>query len=122
MHNYYFWRCIDTFSMFSLFFRRIFIFADASSSSTLPLVKSHQRAFIYCSTEELNTIANFMEKCHFEDISSKIIWKAKEPIKIGIEQLQKVAKLIEALEDDDDVRSVTSNFEASDEDLEALSS
>ena len=63
-----------------------------------------------------------MEKCHFEDISSKIIWKAKEPIKIGIEQLQKVAKLIEALEDDDDVRSVTSNFEASDEDFEALSS
>ena len=81
-----------------------------------------QRAFVYCPTEELNTIANFMEKCHFEDISSKIIWKAKEPIKIGIEQLQKVAKLIEALEDDDDVRSVTSNFEASDEDIEALSS
>ena len=81
-----------------------------------------QRAFIYCSTEELNAIANFMEKSHFEDVSSKIIWKAKEPIKIGIEQLQKVAKLIEALEDDDDVRSVTSNFEASDEDLEALSS
>ena len=62
-----------------------------------------------------------MEKNDFEDISSKVIWKAKEPIKIGIDQLQKVAKLIEALEDDDDVRSVTSNFEASDEDLEALS-
>jgi YebC/PmpR family DNA-binding regulatory protein len=80
-----------------------------------------QRAFVYCPTEELNTIANFMETSGFEDISSKIIWKAKEPIKIGLEQLQKVAKLIEALEDDEDVRSVTSNFEASDEDLEALS-
>ena len=80
-----------------------------------------KRAFIYCPVGELNTIANFMEKNDFEDISSKVIWKAKEPIRIGIEQLQKVAKLIEALEDDDDVRSVTSNFEASDEDLEALS-
>ena len=80
-----------------------------------------QRAFVYCPTEELNTIANFMETSGFEDISSKIIWKAKEPLKIGFEQLQKVAKLIEALEDDEDVRSVTSNFEASDEDLEALS-
>ena len=80
-----------------------------------------QRAFVYCPTEELNTIANFMETSGFEDISSKIIWKAKEPLKIGVEQLQKVAKLIEALEDDEDVRSVTSNFEASDEDLEALS-
>ena len=80
-----------------------------------------QRAFVYCPTEELNTIANFMETSGFEDISSKIIWKAKEPVKIGLEQLQKVAKLIEALEDDEDVRSVTSNFEASDEDLEALS-
>ena len=80
-----------------------------------------QRAFVYCPTEELNTIANFMETSGFEDISSKIIWKAKEPLKIGFEQLQKVVKLIEALEDDEDVRSVTSNFEASDEDLEALS-
>ena len=80
-----------------------------------------RRAFVYCPTEELNTIANFMETSGFEDISSKIIWKAKEPLKIGLEQLQKVAKLIEALEDDEDVRSVTSNFEASDEDLEALS-
>ena len=62
-----------------------------------------------------------METSGFVDISSKIIWKAKEPLKIGLEQLQKVAKLIEALEDDEDVRSVTSNFEASDEDLEALS-
>ena len=79
-----------------------------------------QRAFVYCHTEELNTIANVMETSGFEDISSKIIWKAKEPLKIGFEQLQKVAKLIEALEDDEDVRSVTSNFEASDEDLEAL--
>ena len=76
-----------------------------------------QRAFVYCPTEELNTIANFMETSGFEDISSKIIWKAKEPLKIGLDQLQKVAKLIEALEDDEDVRSVTSNFEASDEDL-----
>ena len=80
-----------------------------------------QRAFVYCPTEELNTIANFMETSGFEDISSKIIWKAKEPLKIGLDQLQKVAKLIEALEDDEDVRSVTSNFEVSDEDLEALS-
>ena len=81
----------------------------------------NQRAFLYCPTEELNTIAHFMETNGFEDVSSKIIWKAKEPLKIGFEQLQKVAKLIEALEDDEDVRSVTSNFEASDEDLEALS-
>ncbi len=80
-----------------------------------------KRAFIYCPVGELNTIANFIEKNDFEDISSKVIWKAKEPIRIGIEQLQKVAKLIEALEDDDDVQSVTSNFEASDEDLETLS-
>ena len=98
------------------------VFEKAIDAGAYDVEFYDQRAFIYCSTGDLNTIANFMEKCHFEDISSKIIWKAKEPIKIGIEQLQKVAKLIEALEDDDDVRSVTSNFEASDEDLEAFSS
>ncbi len=98
------------------------VFEKAIDAGAYDVEFYDKRAFIYCSSEELNAIANFMEKSHFEDVSSKIIWKAKEPIKIGIEQLQKVAKLIEALEDDDDVRSVTSNFEASDEDLEALSS
>ena len=43
-----------------------------------------QRAFVYCPTEELNSIANFMEKNDFEDISSKIIWEAKEPLKLSL--------------------------------------
>ena len=97
------------------------VFEKASDAGADDVEFYDKRAFIYCPVGELNTIANFIEKNDFEDISSKVIWKAKEPIRIGIEQLQKVAKLIEALEDDDDVQSVTSNFEASDEDLETLS-
>jgi transcriptional/translational regulatory protein YebC/TACO1 len=40
---------------------------------------------------------------------------------LGFEDAQKLMKLIEALEDDDDVQTVTSNFEISDEVMEQLS-
>jgi transcriptional/translational regulatory protein YebC/TACO1 len=40
---------------------------------------------------------------------------------MDLEGMQKLMRLIEALEDDDDVQRVTANFEASDEVMEQLS-
>jgi transcriptional/translational regulatory protein YebC/TACO1 len=40
---------------------------------------------------------------------------------MDLDSMQKLMKLIEALEDDDDVQRVTTNFEASDEVMAQLS-
>ena len=39
---------------------------------------------------------------------------------LDLEGMQKLMKLVDALEDDDDVQRVTTNFEASDEVMEQL--
>jgi YebC/PmpR family DNA-binding regulatory protein len=47
---------------------------------------------------------------------AKLIWKAKDLIEItDIEQAEKILKLVDKLEDDDDVQDVFGNFEISDE-------
>ena len=55
-----------------------------------------------------------------ESISTKLIWRPTTTTEMDLEGMQKLMKLIDALEDDDDVQRVTANFEASDEVMEAL--
>jgi len=49
-----------------------------------------------------------------DSLSTKLIWKPTMTTELDLEGMQKLMKLIEALEDDDDVQRVTSNFEVSD--------
>ena len=79
------------------------------------------RAFIFCDSVDLHQVSSSFDENIFENLSSKLIWKPKEPIAIELDQLEKILKLIDALEDLEDVRSVTANFQASDEDLEKVS-
>jgi len=50
-----------------------------------------------------------------ESETAKLIWRPQTTAPVDLETLQKVMRLVEALEDDDDVQNVTTNFEASDE-------
>ena len=52
--------------------------------------------------------------------STKLIWKPTMTTELDLEGMQKLMKLVDALEDDDDVQRVTSNFEASDEVMDQL--
>jgi transcriptional/translational regulatory protein YebC/TACO1 len=51
----------------------------------------------------------------------KIIWRAQNSIPVDEEKAQSLMKLIDTLEDDDDVQNVYSNFEVSDEIMAKLS-
>ncbi|MDE0851203.1 YebC/PmpR family DNA-binding transcriptional regulator, partial [Yoonia sp.] len=55
-----------------------------------------------------------------ESDSTKLIWKPNIQTELDVESLTKLMKLVDALEDDDDVQSVTTNFEASDEVMAAF--
>jgi transcriptional/translational regulatory protein YebC/TACO1 len=49
-----------------------------------------------------------------------LVWKPTISTEMDLEGMEKLMRLIDALEDDDDVQRVTSNFEASDEVMEQL--
>ncbi len=75
---------------------------------------------IYCADTDLNAVATALETDLGESESTKLIWKPTTTTELDLDGMQKLMKLIEALEDDDDIQKVTANFEASDEVLEQL--
>ncbi len=65
---------------------------------------------------DLGEVSAALEKALGESTSARLIWKPQAPTEItDLEQAQKLMRLIETLEDDDDVQTVTGNFDLSDE-------
>tara|TARA_Y100000590_G_C15555384_1_gene952591 strand:+ start:83 stop:832 length:750 start_codon:yes stop_codon:yes gene_type:complete len=75
---------------------------------------------IYCDQDNLITLNEKISKKFGATSSSQLIWKSENNIDIKRESAEKLFKLINTLEDNDDVQSVSSNFEVSDEVLKIL--
>ncbi|MFP4273584.1 MAG: YebC/PmpR family DNA-binding transcriptional regulator [Paracoccaceae bacterium] len=70
---------------------------------------------IWCADTDLNEVATALESELGESDSTRLVWKASTTTELDLDGMQKLMKLIDALEDDDDVQRVTTNFEATDE-------
>ena len=75
---------------------------------------------IMCADTDLNTVSTALEAELGESDSTKLIWSPNMSTELDLEGMTKLMKLIDALEDDDDIQTVTANFEASDEVMEQL--
>ncbi|MGB0967348.1 MAG: YebC/PmpR family DNA-binding transcriptional regulator [Halocynthiibacter sp.] len=75
---------------------------------------------IICEDTDLNDVSTALEAELGESNSTKMIWKPNMSTELDLEGMEKLMKLIDALEDDDDIQRVTANFEASDEVLSQL--
>jgi YebC/PmpR family DNA-binding regulatory protein len=75
---------------------------------------------IFCADSDLNEVSNALETQLGESESAKLIWKPQTTTELDLEGMEKLMKLIDTLEDDDDVQRVTANFEVSDEVMAAL--
>ncbi len=70
---------------------------------------------IWCADTDLNEVATALETALGESDSTKLVWKPATTTEMDLDNMTKLMKLVDALEDDDDVQRVTTNFEASDE-------
>ena len=70
---------------------------------------------IYCEDTDLNDVSTALEAALGESETTKLVWKPQTTTELDLEGMQKLMKLIEVLEDDDDIQRVTANFEISDE-------
>ena len=75
---------------------------------------------IWCADTDLNDVSNALEADLGESESTTLVWRPTTTTEMDLEGMQKLMKLIDALEDDDDVQQVTTNFEASDDVMEQL--
>jgi YebC/PmpR family DNA-binding regulatory protein len=77
---------------------------------------------VYCADTDLHAVSQALEAELGDSDSTKLMWKPTTTTELDLEGMQKLMRLIEALEDDDDVQTVTANFEASNEVMEQLGS
>jgi len=75
---------------------------------------------IWCADTDLNEVSNALETALGESTSTKFVWQPSTTTELDLDGMQKLMKLIDALEDDDDVQRVTANFEASDDVMNQL--
>ena len=70
---------------------------------------------IWCADSDLSDVSNALEADLGESESTRLVWRPNITTEMDLVGMEKLMKLIEALEDDDDIQRVTSNFDASDE-------
>ena len=71
--------------------------------------------WIYCAMEDFAEVSDALEKELGEANDTKLIWKPQTRTMVDLETAQKLMRLIDTLEDDDDVQTVTANFDIPDD-------
>jgi YebC/PmpR family DNA-binding regulatory protein len=76
---------------------------------------------IYTAFEDLNDVSSALTDALGEADSVKLIWKPQNLTPVGEDKAGTLLKLIDMLEDDDDVQNVFANFDIDDDVMAALS-
>ena len=77
---------------------------------------------IYCDQNKLHQLNDKIIKTYGQTNYSNLIWKSKNSVNIDKETADKLFKLLEILEDNDDVQGVSSNFEVDENVMSSLTS
>lgn len=85
---------------------------EAGAEDVVSDTNSH---IITCSFEDLSEVSKALEASLGAPASAKSIWKPDTTVSLDLEKAQSMMKLLDVLENDDDVQNVFSNFEVSDE-------
>ncbi|MBT4046318.1 MAG: YebC/PmpR family DNA-binding transcriptional regulator [Rhodospirillaceae bacterium] len=85
-------------------------------------VESHEDGHdIICAAEDLHEVAKALEKQFGEPKTARLNWRPQNTIPLDEQGASTLFKLLEALDDSDDVQQVSANFEVSDEIMATLS-
>jgi YebC/PmpR family DNA-binding regulatory protein len=93
----------------------------AIDSGAEDVESSKDEHIIWCIDTNLSEVAAALESDLGESQSTKLIWQPNTTTELDLEGMQKLMKLVDALEDDDDVQRVTTNFEVNDEVMSQIS-
>jgi YebC/PmpR family DNA-binding regulatory protein len=75
---------------------------------------------IWTTQEDLHGVARALEASLGEPETVKLAWRPQTPVDVGEDEAGSLLRLIDALEEDDDVQTVWGNYEVSDEVMEKL--
>ncbi len=75
---------------------------------------------VSCAMDNLNTVRDALERSFGAPSSAKLVWRPKSATPVDGEAAENLFKLLEALEDSDDVQNLFANYEVSDDVLARL--
>ncbi len=75
---------------------------------------------IWTSIEQLHPVAKALEAALGEPVGVRLAWKPSLSVTVGEDDAGKLMKLVDTLEEDDDVQTVWGNYDVPDEVLERL--
>ncbi|HET9810859.1 MAG TPA: YebC/PmpR family DNA-binding transcriptional regulator [Sphingomicrobium sp.] len=75
---------------------------------------------IWTSVDDLHTVASALEPMLGEAESTKLAWRPQTEVEVRGDDAQQLLKLMDALDEDDDVQTVWGNEKVPDEELEKL--
>jgi YebC/PmpR family DNA-binding regulatory protein len=84
---------------------------DAGADDVVSTPETHE---IYAAQDHFGSVAKALEAKFGEPRKASLVWRPQNTVAIDDEQGEKVLKLIESLNDHDDVQNVYANFEVSD--------
>jgi len=78
------------------------------------VVSSENGHEVYVAQERFGSVAKALEQKFGEPRKASLVWRPQNTVAVDDEQGEKVLKLVDALNDNDDVQNVFANFEISD--------
>ena len=75
---------------------------------------------IWTSVDDLHAVARSLEGALGEAESVGLAWRPQTSVEVSGDDAEQLVKLVETLEDDDDIQTVWGNYEMSDETMERL--
>ena len=84
---------------------------EAGADDVVSTADSHE---IYAAQDHFGSVAKALEAKFGEPRKASLVWRPQNTVAVDDEQGEKVLKLIESLNDNDDVQNVYANFDVSD--------
>ena len=97
------------------------MFEAALEAGADDVVSNESGHEIYAAPDKFGSVAKALEQKFGEPRKASLVWRPQNTVAVDDEQGEKVLKLIESLNDSDDVQNVYANFEVSDALVEKMS-
>ena len=76
---------------------------------------------VICAPDDFNAVAQALEAKFGPPLSAGLVWRPQTTVEVGDDATEPLFRLLEALDDDEDVRAVSANYEVADEVMKGLS-
>ncbi len=96
------------------------MFEAALEAGATNVESGHEFHEIHCEADDFSTVRDALETKYGEPERQGLIWQPNVTTPLDEDQAASIMKLIDVLEDNDDVQNVTANFDVSDEVMEKL--